>query len=136
MSSRSISWVRSANVPVPGGPATGSGEGAIDIAQRIVTRSLKSVTWSECRWVSSTWCRNPGPGMPAAASRIETPRPQSTSRLRPPACTSVAGPARLASGSGEPVPSSVTIIDGPPGSCRPASVDVRAPRAIEELSAL
>ena len=98
MSSRSISSVRSANAPVPGGPATGSGDGAMDIAHRMVTRSLKSVTWSECRCVSSTWCRNGGPGMPAAARRMATPRPQSTSRLQPARLHQRGGPSTLGVG--------------------------------------
>src|ERR1700730_1401090 len=46
----------------------------------------------------------------AAASRMHTPRPASTSILRPPARTSVAAPARSRSGNGFPVPNSTTSI--------------------------
>src|SRR5437588_12116461 len=47
---------------------------------------------------------------PAAASRMHTARPASTSILRPPARKSVAAPARSRSGNGFPVPNSTTSI--------------------------
>ncbi len=124
-----MSIVRSANARVPGGPTTCSGIGIGGMTHCVVTRSLKSVTWSECRWVNSTECRKIGAGTPAAARRMATPRPQSTSRLSPPACTSVAGPARLALGNGEPVPSMVTIICVPPSRSGPRTISSCTPGA-------
>src|SRR5581483_6565711 len=75
----------------------------------MVTTSLKSVTWSLCRCVKKTVSNAAGPVI-AAAARMRTPRPQSKSRSRPAARTSVAGPARFASGSGLPVPSVISCM--------------------------
>src|SRR5580765_3711649 len=66
---------------------------------------------------------------PAAARRMHTARPASTSNVNGPARTSIAAPARSRSGNGFPVPSSTTSIAigvnvprAPSG--RPASVHV------------
>ena len=86
-----------------------SGDGAKVVTQRLVITSLRSVMWSLWRWVSTSavsWLAC----APAAAARMRTPRPQSKSRVAPPARTSVAGPARRGSTSGLPVPSSVISI--------------------------
>jgi hypothetical protein len=55
MSSLSIAIVRSAKAAVPMGPVTGSGDSTGHAAHLVVTRSLKSVTWSLCKWVRNTW---------------------------------------------------------------------------------
>src|SRR5207253_2429744 len=71
---------------------------------------------------------------PAAASRMHTARPASTSIVRPSARTSVAAPARSRSGNGFPVPNSTTsIVMCPPGTERsprgPAAPDCGRRRA-------
>ena len=50
---------------------------------------------------------------PTAAARINTPRPQSTRKVCPPARTNVEGPARRGSTMGLPVPRRVTSIMRP-----------------------
>ena len=60
----------STTAAVPGGPTIGSGIGAGAITQRVVTTSLRSQMWSECRWVSSTAASCSG-STPAAASRMQ-----------------------------------------------------------------
>src|SRR6478752_3300761 len=77
--------------------------------------SLRSVMWSLWRWVSSTadsW----GGSRPAPTRRIRTPRPASTRRLASPAWTSDDGPARFGSGSGLPVPSTVSRTGSAPSN--------------------
>ncbi len=90
---------------------TFSGAGAKEPIQWVVTTSLKSLTWSECRWVSRTAVTWPMPA-PAAASRMSTPRPVSTRNRWPPASTRFAAPARSADGNGHPVPNVVIFMPG------------------------
>ena len=91
---------------------SGAGSGVNVVTQRVMIRSPRSAMWSLCRWVSSSAVRPLAPA-PTAVNLCCTPRPQSTRNVCPPARTSVAGPARRASGMGLPVPSSVTSIMGP-----------------------
>ncbi len=105
---------------VPGGPSTWSGWVTGLITQWVVTTSFRSQMWSLWRWVSSTAESCMG-STPAAASRSTTPRPASTSRVRDPACTRVAAPARSGDGSGLPVPRSVTFTSSGAHGSRPAS---------------
>ena len=76
------------------------------MTQWVVMTSFRSVRWSLWRCVTST-APNIGGSTPAAASRMSTPRPQSTRIVDPAERTSVAGPARFGSGIGLPVPNSV-----------------------------
>ena len=80
--------------------------------QCVVITSLRAQMWSLWRWVMSTAPRKAGSD-PAAAKRITVPRPASTRMWVSPALMSVDGPARLASGSGDPVPVSTISIGGP-----------------------
>ena len=109
MSGASAASIASTTALVPGGPMIGSGLGPIVVTQRVVMMSERSVMWSLCRWVSSS-AVSPEAWAPAAAARISVPRPQSTRKLRPPAETSVDGPARFGSTIGLPVPSRVMSI--------------------------
>ncbi len=115
MSGSSMASVASTNDRVPTGPNTVSGLGRKDIAQRMVMMSLRSVMWSLCRWVRNTARRALAP-VAAPAARISTPRPQSNRRSPEEVRTKVAGPARLGSGRGLPLPRTTTFTGHTPST--------------------
>src|SRR5690606_9444900 len=97
---------------VPGGPSIGSGAGPGAMTHRVVTTSVRSQMWSECRWGAST-AESCAGNSRAAARRMAAPRPASTRTIVAPARTRVDGPARSGSGIGLPVPRTVTCTSGP-----------------------
>ena len=80
-------------------------------SQPVSHRSGNPTVWSECRCVRKT-LRTRDRGIPSCQSRCVAPRPQSTISVSSPASMSVLGPNRSMTGSGRPVPSSVTRIAG------------------------
>lgn len=106
MSGASAPRVASTTSRIPGGPKTESVAGCGLMTQCMVMTSFRSVRWSLWRCVTNT-ALNIGGSSPAPASRMSTPRPQSTRIAAPSERTSVDGPARSGSGIGLPVPNSV-----------------------------
>src|SRR5579872_399104 len=110
-SSASIASTASTVACNPFGPKTRSGAGCAGITQWVVITSFRSLMWSECMCVINT-AVSAGGGTPAPVSRMTTPRPQSIRMFAFPARTRLAGPARVALGIGEPVPSRMTSTSG------------------------